>query len=40
MPDLKKVNVNQECYGEIKDLSLLVNILRIFLIKMKQIISH
>ena len=33
---LKKVNVNQECYGQIKDLSLLVTILRIFLIKMES----
>ena len=36
IPYLKKVNVNQECYEQIKDLSLLVNILRIFLIKMES----
>ena len=33
---LKKVNVKQECFRQIKDLSLLVNILRIFLIKMES----
>ena len=32
MTYLKKVNVHQECFGQIKVLSLLVNILRIFLI--------